>query len=126
MVFPHDLGQLKYECSRVGAPMFHLCCGKARGARTLSIGEVVPAVFKFLESLLAAKKLGRLINQLLPDYSDPLNFNQLRDDHGNIFEDEAAVDKAASRIMSDWMGCPQASILWRSRWSSTRMRGSPF
>ena len=49
MVLPNDLGQLKYECCRLGAPMFHLCCGKARGARTLSRGEMAPAVFEFLE-----------------------------------------------------------------------------
>lgn len=54
-----------------------------------------------LESLLAAKKLGRLIQQLLPDYSDPLDFNQLRDANGHLFKSEAALDKAASRTKQE-------------------------
>ena len=59
-----------------------------------------------MESLLAANKLGRLIKQLLPSYSDPLDFNQLRDDVGSPFRNAAAADKAASRTMKAWMGVP--------------------
>jgi hypothetical protein len=41
--------------------------GRLRKRMRLAMSERV----RDLESLLAAKKLGRLINQLLPDYSDP-------------------------------------------------------
>ena len=59
-----------------------------------------------MESLLAAKKLGRLIQRLLPDYTEPLNFNQLKDRDGTPLTTPAAADKAASRTMRDWMGVP--------------------
>jgi hypothetical protein len=53
---------------------------------------------KDLESLLAAKKL--------PDYTDPLDFNQLRDEDGIPFKNAPAPDRAAFRTMKDWMGIP--------------------
>jgi hypothetical protein len=61
---------------------------------------------KEMESLLTAKKLGRLIQKLLPDYTDPLDFNQLKDRDGTHLPTPAAVDKAASRTMREWMGVP--------------------
>ena len=59
-----------------------------------------------MEALLEAKKLGQLIQKLLPDYTDPLDFNQLKDDRGLPFKSPSAVHKAASRTMQDWMGVP--------------------
>jgi hypothetical protein len=61
---------------------------------------------KDMEFLLAAKKLGRLIQRLLPDYTEPLDFNQLKDRNGTPLPTPAAADKAASRTMRDWMDIP--------------------
>lgn len=61
---------------------------------------------KEMESLIAAKKLGQLIQRLLPDYTDPLDFNQLKDRDGTLLPTPAAADKAASRTMRDWMAVP--------------------
>lgn len=33
--------------------------------------------FREMETMLATQKLGRLIQKLLPDYTDPLDFHQL-------------------------------------------------
>jgi hypothetical protein len=61
---------------------------------------------KEMESLLTAKRLGHLIQKLLPNYTDPLDFNQLKDRDGTHLPTPAAVDKAASRTMREWMGVP--------------------
>jgi hypothetical protein len=61
-----------------------------------------------LETLLASKKLGRLIRSLLPKSSDPLNFNMLLDSDGTPFRSDAKTDKAAAAIMKDWMGVPDS------------------
>ncbi len=67
--------------------------GRLRKRMRLAMSEWV----RSLETLLIARKLGRLTQQLLPDHSDPLDFNQLRDNHGNLFDSEAAIDKKLPR-----------------------------
>lgn len=59
-----------------------------------------------MEALLAAKKLGKLIQKLLPDYSDFLDYNKLTDENGHPFRTPSATDRAASETMADWMGIP--------------------
>ncbi len=61
-----------------------------------------------MENLLAAQKLGRLIQKLLPDFADPLDFHQLRDGAGALFPTPEAADEAVSATMRDWMGVPQS------------------
>jgi hypothetical protein len=61
---------------------------------------------KDLETLLASRKLGRLIRSLLPTSSEPLNFNMLLDSDGTHFRTEAKTDRAAAHTMKDWMGIP--------------------
>jgi hypothetical protein len=58
--------------------------------------------------MLATRKLGQLIQRLLPNYTEPLDFNQLRDTHGTLFATPEATDRAASETMRDWMDIPQA------------------
>ncbi len=60
-----------------------------------------------LEALRIARKLGRLIRQLIPTSSDPLNFDQLSDTEGKAFADPAHVDAAAAATMKEWMAIPQ-------------------
>lgn len=59
-----------------------------------------------MEALLDAKKLGQLIQKLLPYYTDPLDFNRLKDTQGLPFKSPSVVHRAASRTMQDWMGIP--------------------
>ncbi len=71
-----------------------------------------------IEALLAAQKLGKLIQKLLRDYSDPMDFHQLKDRDGALLQSPEAVDKAAAATMKDWMGAlhnlnPMAATLER-------------
>ncbi len=59
-----------------------------------------------LEALRIARKLGRLIRQLIPTSSDPLNFDQISDSDGKPFDNPAQVDAAAARTMKEWMAVP--------------------
>jgi hypothetical protein len=61
-----------------------------------------------MEAMLSAKKLGQLIQKVLPDYTDPLDFTQLCDTDGVPYSSPKAVDRAASAVMREWMGIPPA------------------
>jgi hypothetical protein len=54
-----------------------------------------------LEALRIARKLGRLIRQLIPTSGDPLNFDQLSDKDGKPFDYPAQVDAAAAATMKE-------------------------
>ncbi len=76
--------------------------GRQRKRMRMAMSERV----RDMETLLATQKLGRLIQKLLPDHTDPLDFHQLRDATGALFPNPEAADKAASDTMRDWMGVP--------------------
>jgi hypothetical protein len=59
-----------------------------------------------VNTFLEAKKLGKLIQKLLPDYTDPLDFNQLKDPQAQPFKRSAAAHRVASRTMQEWMRIP--------------------
>jgi hypothetical protein len=95
--------------------------GRQRKRMRLAMSDRV----RDMEALLEAKKLGKLIQKLLPDYTDPLDFHQLLDPSGAPFKTPAAADKAASRTMQAWMGIPanlnsipQYMENWRDAWQT--------
>jgi hypothetical protein len=59
----------------------NLMHGRQRKRMRIAMSERVQE----MENLLAAQKLGRLIQKLLPDFTDPLDFHQLRDGTGALF-----------------------------------------
>jgi hypothetical protein len=52
-----------------------------------------------LETLLATRKLGKLIRMLLPKCSKPLNFNMLLDVEVRSFKSEVKTDRAVAARM---------------------------
>lgn len=78
------------------ASLKHLLHGRQRKRMRLEMSERVCE----MKSLLAAKKLGKLIQKLLPDYTEPLDFYQLTDSDGRPFK--------SSRTMQDWMRVPRS------------------
>ena len=73
--------------------------GRQRKRMRLAMSERV----RDMEAMLAAKKLGQLIQKLLPDYADPLDFNQLCHPDGTPYASPMEVDQAASATMKEWM-----------------------
>jgi hypothetical protein len=67
---------------------------------------VMSARTKDLETLMASRKLGRLIKTLLPKNSEPLNFNMLLDVRGTPFRTAAKAARAAAATMKEWMSVP--------------------
>ncbi len=78
-----------------------------------------------METMLATRKLEQLIQKLLPDYTDPLDFSQLQDASGVLYRTPEEADLAASNTMRDWMGILSAlnsiaaaleasSAMWRT------------
>jgi hypothetical protein len=80
----------------------NLMHGRQRKRMRIAMSERV----REMENLLATQKLGRFIQKLLPDFTDPLDFHQLRDGTGALFPTPEAADKAASDTMREWMGVP--------------------
>jgi hypothetical protein len=104
-LFPTQITLAKYRRERIMdkiGRLKQLLHGRKRKRMRLAMSDRV----RDIESLLAAKKLGRLIQKLLPSYAEPLDFNQLRDQDGIPYRTAAAADKAASRTMRDWMAVP--------------------
>ena len=79
------------------AALKRLLHGRQRKRMRLAMSERV----REMEALLEAKKLGKLIQKILPDYTDPLDFNQLKDTHGTPLTTPAAVHRAASKTMQE-------------------------
>ncbi len=84
------------------AGLKRLLHGRQRKRMRLAMSERI----RDMEALLEAKKLGKLIQKLLPDYTDPLDFNQLSDLLGQPFTSPKTTHKAATRTMQEWMGIP--------------------
>ena len=76
--------------------------GRQRRRMRMAMSERV----REMETLLATQKLGRLIQKLLPDHTDPLDFHKLRDSTGALLPNPEAADRAASEVMREWMGVP--------------------
>jgi hypothetical protein len=80
---------------------------KMHGRRRQAMRMAMSKRVHDLEALRIARKLGRLIRQLIPTSSDPLNFDQLSDAEGKAFADPAHVDAAAAATMKEWMAIPK-------------------
>jgi hypothetical protein len=61
-----------------------------------------------IETMLATRKLGQLIQKLLPDYTDPIDFHKLRNNNGDLYRTPEETDKTAFDTMREWMGVPHA------------------
>jgi hypothetical protein len=80
-LFPSNITLAKYRKEHIIekiAALMRLFHGRQSKRVRLVMSERV----REMEALLDAKKLGKLIQKLLPDYTDPLDFNQLRDAQG--------------------------------------------
>lgn len=63
---------------------------------------------KELKSLLKTKKLAKLIHKHLPDFTDTLDYNQLKDPVGGCHDTLKAMDKAGSLMTQDGMGISES------------------
>ncbi len=78
--------------------------GRQRKRMRLAMSDHV----REMETMLTTRKLAQLIQRLLPDYTDPLDFNQLRDASGEAYRTPEEADLAAFNTMQDWIGIPPA------------------
>ena len=70
------------------------------GRQRLTFRLAMSSRVKDLETLLATRKLGKLIKMLLPKSSAPLNFNLLLDANGEPYRSDTKIDRAAAETMS--------------------------
>lgn len=103
-LFPSNITLAKYRKEHIMekiAALKRLLHGRQRKRMRIAMSERV----REMEALLEAKKLGKLIQKLLPDYTDPLDFNQLKDEQGT-----------PSRVHRQFIGQHQRPC--RSGWES--------
>jgi hypothetical protein len=93
--FPTQITLAKYRKEHIMekiAGLKRLLHGRLRKRMRLAMSERI----RDMEALLEAKKLGKLIQKLLLDYSDPLDFNQLKDAQGQPFRSPVATHLCGS------------------------------
>jgi hypothetical protein len=59
-----------------------------------------------MQTNLAANKLRKVIQMVLPKPRSSLNFADLKDKHGNRMTDQIKVDIEDNLTMKHWMGVP--------------------